>query len=329
MLVPLILLAAGFAFLIKGADALVSGASSLARRFGYSNLVVGLTIVAFGTSMPELVVDVFASLRRAQGIVLGDVLGSSIANIGLILGIAAAVRPLVVQRSTVWREIPLAGLAATLVLIMANDGWLDGRPTDLIGRGDGLVLLAFFPVFLFYVFSLAQNGTHIIRHDHDAKMPKDVVETALSVRRSVVSIAVGIVALSLGGLAVVEGAVRAALLLGVPNRIVALSIVALGTSLPELATSLVAVLRRQADVAVGNIVGSNIFNVFFVLGISAVINRMSVSPSVVVDMLVALGMTALLFFFMFIGRRHVLERWQGVLLVALYVGYLGFVFVPS
>ncbi len=329
MIIALSLLAAGFVLLIKGADALVSGSSSLARRYGISNLLIGLTVVAFGTSMPELTVEVFAAFRGSPGIVLGNNLGSNIANIGLVLGLAAVFAPLTVQRTTVWKEIPLALLASALAYIMANDSLLDGRMADFIGRGDGLVLLSFFVIFLYYVVAQAMNGHHVFRHEHDGKMPTDVVETALSTRRSLLTMGLGLLALVLGGNVAVDGAMRAALALGISNRVIGLTIVAIGTSLPELATSIVAVYRKNADIAVGNIVGSNIFNVFFILGTCAVIRQLPASPAVVLDMIVAMAMTGLLFAFMFVGRRHVLERWQGILLVASYAAYVGYLITSA
>ncbi len=326
MIIALTLLAAGFVLLIKGADSLVSGSSSLAKRYGVSNLLVGLTVVAFGTSMPELAVSTLAAVRGSTGIALGNIIGSNIVNVGLILGLAAVVAPLTVQRTTVWKEIPLALLAVALVYIMGNDVLFDGRLSDYLGRGDGLVLLAFFVVFLYYVYAQAQDG-RAFPIAHDGKMPAGVVETALTTRRSLLSIGLGLLALVFGGNIAVDGAVRTALALGIPNRIVGLTIVAVGTSLPELVTSIVAVRRKQADIAVGNIVGSNIFNVFFILGVSAVIRQLPMPPASVVDAIVAMGMTGLLFAFMFVGKRHVLERWQGALLIAAYVAYVGHLFV--
>lgn len=311
ILLNILILAVGFVLLLKGADALVAGASSLARRLGVSNLVIGLTIVAFGTSMPELIVNVIASLRGAHDVVLGNIVGSNFANIALILGLAAAITPLAVQRTTVWREIPLAVLSIVLVVVMGSDVALDGMPADILGRADGLILLAFFVLFLYYVFGLLKNGDGLFEQRPEL----------LSGRRTSLMIVGGLAALALGGRLVVDAATYLAGAAGIPERVIALTVVAVGTSLPELATSLVAALRKNADIAVGNIIGSNIFNVFFVLGISAVISPVPVARIIMVDIAATVAISALLFVFMFVGRRHVLERWQGAFLAALYAMY--------
>lgn len=316
ILLQLILLAAGFALLLRGADALVVGASSLARRLGVSNIVIGLTVVAFGTSMPELIVNVFASLRNAHAVVLGNIVGSNFANIALILGIAAIIVPLAVQSATVWKEIPLAVLSIVLVVVMGNDVMLDGVASNVIGRADGLVLLSFFVVFLYYVFGLVKDGNGLFEQKPEL----------VSGRRTAILVILGLVALGIGGKLVVDAATALAKAVGIPSRVIALTVVAVGTSLPELATSVVAALRKNADIAVGNIIGSNIFNVFLVLGVSAVISPIPVARIVMTDVAATVAISALLFAFMFIGRKHVLDRWQGAFLVSLYLMYTASLF---
>jgi len=315
---PYILFFLGFILLIKGADWLVSGASSLAYRFGISALVVGLTIVAFGTSAPELVVSLLASLAGNTDIAIGNITGSNIANILLILGISAIIYPLAVQKSTVWKELPFALLAVLLLLLVANDQFVDGASASMISRIDGLVLLAFFVIFLYYIFSTAfsspaekDGGTAI----------------GFAPLRVTLQIIGGMAGLVIGGKWIVDGAVLFASSLGVSEALVGLTIVAVGTSLPELATSAVAAYKKNVDIAVGNIVGSNIFNVFWILGLSAVVTPLPFSVSSNIDLVVAIGATILLFLALFVGRKHTVEKWQGVVFVILYVLYIGYVVI--
>lgn len=314
------LLPLGLVFLIKGANILVDGASSIAKRLGISALVIGLTIVAFGTSAPELIVNIFASIKGNTDIAIGNILGSNIANILLILGISAVIFPLAVKRGTVWKEIPLALLAVVLVGVMASDGMIDGQSFSALTRIDGLVLLTFFIIFLYYIFGISRAGaadkTEIPVHLH-------------SLPRACLMIGLGLIGLTVGGKWIVDAAVALATTLGVRESLIGLTIVAIGTSLPELATSAVAAYKKNADIAVGNIVGSNIFNIFWILGVSAVINPLPFSSLLMRDVLMTIIATLLLFIFMFIGKRHILERWQGVGFIALYVGYVVFLIVQE
>lgn len=307
-----ILFAVGFVLLIKGADLLVTGASSLAKRIGVSSLTIGLTIVAFGTSMPELVVNLLASAQGNTDIAIGNVVGSNIANILLILGVSAMIYPLAVQRGTVWKEIPFALLAVVMLIIMANDVLFDGSTTSVLSRIDGLVLIGFFVIFLYYVFGLAKNGK---------ENSEDESVELFSVGRSILMIGAGLVGLVLGGKWIVDGAVAFASSLGVSEALIGLTVVAVGTSLPELATSAVAAYRRNVDIAIGNVIGSNIFNIFWILGLSAIIKPLPFAPSLNADLLMVVLATSLLFLALFVGKRQILERWQGGVFVAMYVAY--------
>jgi cation:H+ antiporter len=310
------LLALGFVAVIKGADWLVDGSSSVASRIGVSGLVIGLTVVAFGTSMPELVVNLLASVEGNTDIAIGNVIGSNIANILLILGVAALIYPLAVQRSTVWREIPFALLATVLIAIMAHDVYVDGALASALTRSDGLILLGFFVIFLYYIFGMAKESANT-----------EVVGEEVSIHswsRSILLILGGLIGLVVGGKWVVDGAVAFASMLGVSEALIGLTIVAVGTSLPELATSAVAAYKKNVDIAVGNVVGSNIFNIFWILGVSAVIHPLPLSPVLSQDILVAVLVTLVLFAALFVGRRHVLERWQGGVFVLTYVIYVIF-----
>jgi cation:H+ antiporter len=315
MLISISMLGVGFILLVKGADLLIRGASAAAKSLGVSGLLIGLTVVAFGTSMPEFVVNVAASIRGTTDIAIGNIVGSNIVNIGLILGISAALFPLAVQRSTVWKEIPLALLAAGLVFFMAADVLLNGASADTIGRGDGFVLLSIFAIFCYYIVRMAKNDGNTLTPE-----PSDMSRSRMGA-----SIVLGVGALMIGGKIVVDGAVTLASEAGIPERIIGLTIVAIGTSLPELVTSVAAAYRRHADLSVGNIIGSNIMNVFLILGTSAVITPLPFPVAARPDVAALIVVTILLFSFMFIGRRHVLERWQGISLVILYLGYTGFV----
>ncbi len=312
----IIYLLTGFFLLIKGADWLVSGASTLAQRLHVSDLAIGLTVVALGTSLPELVVNVIGSMDGRTGIVLGNIVGSNIANIFLILGASAIVTSLVVKQRTVWKEIPLSFLAAAVVTAMVADQVLTGSFSQL-DRIDGIVLLAFFSIFLVYVFSVAEeDGVPM-----EAKV--DTFEKE-SVWQSVAWILLGLGGLVLGGKLVVDAAVALALLFGLSETVIGLTVVAIGTSLPELATSIMAAIRKNMDIAIGNVVGSNIINIFFILGVSAFIRPIPLGSVTMIDLLMLLGTSFLLFMWMFIGKRFELERWQGVTLVSIYLAYIVF-----
>ncbi|MFH1111573.1 MAG: calcium/sodium antiporter [Patescibacteria group bacterium] len=301
----------GFIVLIKGADWLVDGAASLAKKWGISTLVIGLTVVAFGTSAPELIVNILASINGNPDIAIGNILGSNIANILLILGISAIIFPLTVKRGTIWKEIPLAILAVIAVALMANDILIEGGNWSGLTRIDGLMLISFFIIFLYYAFETSKAG-----HTDDIKMKIYSLPVSLGL------VTVGLISLTLGGKWVVDGAITIARSLAISETVIGLTIVAVGTSLPELATSVVAAYKRNADIAVGNVVGSNIFNIFFILGLSAVISPLPFSAALNTDVLVTMIATILLFMVMFIGKRHTLERWQGIGFIGLYLFYI-------
>lgn len=308
-----LLIPVGFVLLIKGADVFVEAASSLARRLRVSDLAVGLTVVAFGTSLPELAVNTTASIQGNAGITIGNVIGSNIANILLILGVAGVICPLMVTRGTVWKEIPLSLLAAIVVGVAANDRLLDGASASVLSRADGLILLCFFAIFLYYTAGIARNFQGV-----EAAAPK----TSLSLTRIGVMIAIGFAALILGSRWVVNGAVQMATALGISESVIGLTVVAVGTSLPELATSAAAAYRKNPDIAVGNVVGSNIFNLFFILGVSSVIRPVPFEAGSNFDIGVLVIASMLLFLCMFMGKRHVLERWQAGVFLAGYILYI-------
>lgn len=297
--------------LIAGAECLVRGASSISRRLGISPLVIGLTVVAFGTSAPELVVNVLAATQGTTDIALGNIIGSNIANILLILGVSALLTNLKVQHSTTWKEIPFAFLAMVMVFVMARDIWLDGSGVNSITRTDGFGLLGFFGIFLYYTYALTKQTS---------EKEEDTIQQ-YSTTIAVVLTLFGLLGLFVGGRLLVDQAVFIARLFGISEALIGLTVVSIGTSLPELATSIIAAMKKQNDIAVGNVVGSNIFNVFFILGTSSVLAPLPVTAIVQQDILFAVFVTSLLFITMFVGKRHQLQRWQGGIFVTLYLAY--------
>lgn len=309
MLVETLLLIVGLLLLIKGADWMVSGASALAKKYHVSELVIGLTIVAFGTSAPELVVNVIASSQNFNDIVLGNVLGSNIANLFLILGITGLIYPLVVQSSTTWKEIPISLLAVLLLFLLANNFFIYENP--VISRPDGLFLLLMFGAFMVYVYRLSKTDT----------APQEVVVSEMSSFKMIAFIVIGLAGLVIGGRLVVNNAVEIATVLGVSEKIIGFTIVAIGTSLPELATSVVAALKKNTNIAVGNIIGSNIFNIFLVIATSAIVSPVVFNPVFNTDMYLLAGGTLFLFIAMFTGGKKKLDRWEAIILLLVYLGY--------
>jgi cation:H+ antiporter len=311
-----LLIIIGFIFLIKGADFLVDGASSLAKELEVSELVIGLTVVSFGTSSPELFVNLLSSIQGNVGIAIGNVLGSNIANVLLILGVSSIIFPLTVGKGTVWKEIPLSLLAAVLLGVMANDYLIDKSGYSTLTKTDGIVFISFFIIFLYYSFSIAKSlggiNEYTPRKTH-------------SLNKSVLLIIIGLAGLALGGKWTVESAVYFAEIWEVSHSLIGLTIVAIGTSLPELATSAVAAYKKNVEIAIGNVVGSNIFNIFLVLGISSLIGHLPFDIKLNVDIAVLIMANFLLFLFMFTGKKSSLDRWEGILFVGMYIGYISYI----
>jgi cation:H+ antiporter len=319
-MLTLLLFVIGFILLIKGADLLVEGASSIARRLKISDLVIGLTIVAFGTSTPELFVNIAASLKGNTDIAIGNVLGSNISNIFLILGTSSIIYPLRVTRGTVWKEIPFSLLAVIVLAVLANDVLIDGRAFSTLSRIDGLVFISFFIIFIYYTFGIAQKIEGM--EDH-------VSSKHHGFSRAILMVIVGFAGLGFGGQWIVNGAVYLATRFGMSESLVGLTIVAVGTSLPELATSAVAAYKKNVEIAVGNVVGSNIFNVFFVLGISSTVKPLPFSSKNNMDIAVVILASLLLFITMFTGKRQSLDRWEGIVFIVLYGVYIGYLIVQG
>jgi cation:H+ antiporter len=310
-MVHLLLLAAGFTLLVKGADFLVEGSSSLAKKLRVSEIVIGLTVVAFGTSAPELAINVIAAARGSVDIAFGNIVGSNLINILVILGISGLIFPLKVQKNTVWKEIPFLLFSSVLVFLLANDSLLWGRTESVLSRIDSLILLSGFAFFSIYVFMISR-----VRADSAPEI------RTRSVRASVLLSLTGLAALLIGGKLAVDSAVSLARTFGISEHIIAVTVIALGTSLPELFTSAVAAFKRRIDLAIGNIVGSCIFNALLVLGLTGLIRPMQYSYALNLDMLFLLLASGLLFLAMFTGRRRVLDRWESGVFLVIYAAYL-------
>jgi len=317
--ITLLLFLTGFVLLIKGADWLVDGASSIAKKYKISPIVIGLTIVAFGTSMPELVVNIFASLEGKTDIAIGNILGSNIANVFLILGISALINPLVAKRNTVIKEIPFSLLAALVVFFLANDLLLDGEKSSVITRSDGLILISFFIIFMYYTFGIA-------RADTNTEDKKQIIKE-LSTPKSILFILLGLTGLIIGGKWIVDGAVVLAKMAGMSESVIGLTVVAIGTSLPELATSAMAAYKKQTDIAIGNVVGSNIFNLFWILGVSSIIKPLPFNPASNIDILMTIFASLVMFVGMYIGKRHTLEYKEGIGMISIYIFYLAYLII--
>ena len=315
MFVQIILLIIGFIVLIKGADIFVDGASSLALNCRLSKMLIGLTIVAFGTSAPEFAVSVKSIISNNSDMVLGNVIGSNILNILLIIGICSLIRPVVVKSNTIKKEIPIVILISSLLFFLIKDDLFVSNFNE-ISRNDGFVILLFFAVFVYYLISIVRN-----KKDNDAD---DYAQFGIS--KSIVFTVVGIIGIILGSNVVVDSASSIATALGVSQRMIALTVVAFGTSLPELVTSIVSIKKNEQEILVGNIVGSNIFNIGIVLGVPvALFGSVRAVGFTMIDLVVLLLSAFLLFFCSF--RNYKITKWNGILMLITFVIYYSFVII--
>ena len=313
MFLNIILLIVGFVILIKGADIFVDGASSIAGNFKVSKMLIGLTIVAFGTSAPEFAVSVKSLLSGNGDIVLGNVIGSNILNIVMILGISSMFHSLVVKNNTVKKELPITILMTTLFSVLILDSLFDKNISNTLTRSDGIVILLFFTVFIYYLIRMARN-----------KIDEDQEETYMPILKAIAFTVVGIISIVLGSNMVVDNASRIAINLGISEKMVALTIIALGTSLPELVTSITATRKGEYDIAIGNVVGSNIFNIGVVVGIPVTlfggISRISFNY---IDIIVMLLSAVLLFVFAFNDRK--IAKKEGIVFLLVFILYYSYV----
>lgn len=316
MVLPILLLIVGFAMLIGGAEFLVNGASSAAKQRGISNLAIGLTVVAFGTSMPELVVSFVSALDGKNDASFGNVIGSNNFNLLFILGISGLIFPLAVTKGTVRFEVPFSLVAAGILYFLVNDTQILGSTIGgTLSRFDSIILLLFFCGFLAYIYRIMRNQNELGETDSIK---------VYSMPKSIGFILAGLALLIYGGTVVVDNAIVIATHYGMSEKLIGLTILAAGTSLPELATSCVAALKKNPDIAVGNVVGSNIFNIFFILGITGVVHPIDYNVAMNFDLQVLMGSTILLIIFMFTLNTRKLDRWEAFILLALYIIYTGY-----
>ena len=315
MFLYIVLLIIGFILLIKGADIFVDGASSLAENFKVPKMVIALTIVAFGTSAPELAVSVQAILKGSSEMVIGNVVGSNILNILLILGVSSLFSPMGVKDNTVHKEIPLTILFSSLLMVVCFDNMFDKSITNVISRTDGLVIILFFLIFLYYLWSIMKSGKK-----------EEITKPKYNKLLSFVLLALGLTGIVFGSDFVVENATGIAKILGVSDKMISLTIVAFGTSLPELVTSVQASRKGENDIAIGNIIGSNIFNIGIVIGLPAFfINSVKVGGFNYIDM-AAMIISAILLYFL-TRKEHKLNRISGIVMLIMFVVYYTYVIV--
>ena len=317
----ILLLIGGLILILLGANGLTDGAASVAKRFHIPPIVIGLTIVAFGTSAPELTVSVSSALKGSADIAIGNVVGSNIFNTLMIVGCTALFAPIVITRNTLRKEIPLCILSSIVLLICANDAFLDKAPENILNRVDGLLLLCFFLIFMGYTFAIASKPVTMEQQAEHPVIEEETEIKSLPWWQSILYIIGGLAALIYGGQLFVDGATGIARNLGVSESIIGLTLVAGGTSLPELATSIVAALKKNPEIAIGNVIGSNLFNIFFVLGCSASITPLHLSGITNFDLFTLVGSGILLWLFGLFFAKRTITRIEGGIMILCYVAY--------
>ncbi|MFC0471484.1 calcium/sodium antiporter [Halalkalibacter kiskunsagensis] len=316
-----LLLLVGFALLIKGADYFIDGSSNIASLFRIPPLIVGLTIVAFGTGAPEATVSIIAALEGSADVTIGNIVGSNILNISLVVGITAFIFPLKVERPTIKKEIPFAFLSTIALLVLISDRLLGITNENLITRSDGIIFLLFFSIFLYYVIEAARNS-------REASTVKEVdIEQTGSWGKNILITVAGLAAIIFGGYLVVENSTEIAYRFGMSETLVGLTIVAIGSSLPELITSITAAMKKQSEIALGNIVGSSIFNILFVLGVASIISPLPVNDKLFFDIIVLLILTV--FLFIFSRTQYKVGKYEGMALTILYLVYLIYIIMRN
>lgn len=305
----------GLVLLIKGADWFVDGASGLAAKMGVPSLVIGLTIVAFGTSAPEAAVSISSALKGSSGIALGNVVGSNLFNLLVVIGIGSILRPTKIDLSIIKKDYPYNLLATIVLGLTMFDAVLGDLEAPVISRTDGLVIIAFFLIFMYYTVSSGLSG----KADNEEK------KETKPLYKLIIMLAVGIVAIICGGQAVVNGATEIARSFGVSETLIGLTIVAVGTSLPELVTSLVAIKKGEDDIAVGNVIGSNIFNILFIIGIAAAIKSIAVDLELIYDIVMLFVVSAVIY--LGVAKKRVVGRGAGIAMVLAYAAYMIFAII--
>lgn len=318
IIIAIVSLVVGFILLVKGADYFVEGASSIAKGLHIPAIVIGLTVVAFGTSAPELAVSISAAMKGSNDIAIGNVVGSNMFNLLMVVGFSAVIKPLVIQKSMIKKDYPLSVLAAVLLGVLSMDMVLGGAKEMMIGRMDGIILLVCFAAFMYMTIKEAFRGREELKKEHEA----EVENMSYSMGKSILISLLGLGGIIIGGNLSVDGAKEIARAFGLSEALIGLTIVAIGTSLPELVTSIVAAKKGESDIAMGNVVGSNIFNIFLILGTSATILPMKVSSTYIYDISILLVISILVFIPM--AKNKKVGRPMGVTMILTYAAYTAY-----
>ena len=324
-----ILLIVGFFLLVKGADYFVDGSSNIAKTLKIPPIIIGLTIVAFGTSAPEAAVSITASLDGQNGMAMGNVLGSNIFNLLMVVGAAGFIKTLHVEKSILSKEFPFLLLASILMIVLSADMILINSTTNMLSRFDGLILLILFVGFVYYLIKMALKARNISLEETSISIDADVVVSTLEqpISKSIIYSICGMVAIIFGGKLVVSSASYIASTFGVSDQLIGLTVVAIGTSLPEFVTSIIAATKGESDIALGNVIGSNMFNILFVLGISAFISPMTIEPKLIIDGIFMIMVTCLTYFFAI--KRKDVNKCESLILIGLYLAYMSFLIMTA
>lgn len=322
-----ILLLLGFILLVKGADYFVDGSSSIAKRLGISSLIIGLTIVGFGTSSPEAAVSITASINNQNGMAIGNIIGSNIFNLLIVIGASGIIKPLFVEKSVLSKEFPFVLLVSIILIILSIDTFLFNTPINTISRIDGIILLLLFSLFLYYlIYSTIKNRKeNLYKSETSTNIEIDSVKTIeknYSMIKSILISIIGISAIVFGGNLVVDSASNIASSFGISDQLIGLTVVSIGTSLPELVTSVIAATKCKSDLALGNVLGSNIFNILFIIGISALISPIVVDSKLIIDATIMILSTILVYFYA--ARKNNISKLESLTLLLLYFWYVGY-----
>lgn len=309
----------GFLFLVKGADYFVDGSSSIATSLKIPSLVIGLTIVAFGTSAPEAAVSITASIQGQNEIALGNIIGSNIFNLLCVAGMSAFIKPLSVKKSILIKEFPFLILSSILLLVLSDDLIFQQTQNSILSTGDGLVFLMFFCIFMYYLLEVSLNSKNEALNSNN-NYDTNIYKSTMPLSKSVVFSVVGILGIVIGGKLVVDCSSIIALNFGVSEKIIGITMVSIGTSLPEFVTSVVAASKGESDIALGNVIGSNIFNILFILGISSVINPISIDNNLFLDIFIMIIVTIITYIFSI--RKKDINKFEGIILIIAYIAYM-------
>lgn len=324
-----VLLIFGFFLLVKGADIFVDGSSNIAKTLKIPSLIIGLTIVAFGTSAPEAAVSITASINGQNGMAIGNVIGSNIFNLLMVVGASGVTKSLIIDKSVLSRQLPFTLITSILLVIFSADMIIKKSPINTLTRIDGIILLFLFGLYLYSLIHSALKSRNETIDNSGASIDSDVIvsEKKYSISKSIVLSVFGLCSIILGGNFVVDSASNIASTFGLSDQLIGLTIVAIGTSLPEFVTSIIAATKGESDLALGNVIGSNLFNILFVLGASALISPMTMDPKLVFDGLFMIFATFITFIFAY--RKNDINKFESILLIILYAIYMGILIINA